>query len=595
MKISPAFFWLLSFCFTAQTQEGRAESTQLQLNPVITGQSASAHAIPVTLPYDKVLRGPLTDYALMTMSSTWAHEYIVKSTMLTGTGYSDAETTGESAGHTKPYWLVYNTKTNQGVALALAYAGNWSFSVKAQGQQVAIHLDTAPSGLKAFDQVGGLSIPGALTSEFTGGWDYGAQPIARYIRANLERDLGNDWPWVQYNNYYATEGNPTEATLLSAIPKAAAVGCELFTLDAGWYTGNPKADWQSSLGDWKVNPDRFPHGLGVISDAVHQAGMKFGLWFEIECASPGSEVVKNHPDWFIKDNIPRSNNRMIFDLANPRVLDYLEHVLDGCIDDFHLDYIKMDFNTCLGSKDEKDTSGNDMAYDHGRGLISIWKHLRTAHPQLVIENCSSGSLREDITPAAFTDTHWVSDQVDNHFNLAMDYGCTYLFPPEMCSHWTATPNAHDSVMDVESQFTVNMMGHFGLSGALWNWDPNTVKTLTERIALYKKIRPVIRQSDVYHLTSQVDPAHLKSIEAVLYVDAKSQRAILFAFQGGDPSLTTTLKLPGLQPTVSYQVIGSDAFGPPQTFTGEQLLNQGLKITFPHPSSSGVIQIQPANS
>jgi alpha-galactosidase len=177
----------------------------------------------------------------------------------------------------------------------------------------------------------------------------------------------------------------------------------------------------------------------------------------------------------------------------------------------------------------------------------------------------------------------------------MSYGFSYLFPPEMCSHWTVQPNAHDPAMDVETQFTVNMMGHFGLSGPFWSWDAETIKILTGRVALYKQIRPTIRRSDVYHLTDQVDPNHPQSVEAMLYVDPASQRSLLFAFQAGAPSLTTTLKLPGLQPATSYRVTWPDGFGQPQVFTGRQLSEPGLPTTFPHPGSSGVIQIQPVNS
>jgi alpha-galactosidase len=585
--------WLSGlYVLSAQVFGVLADSAQLELNPATTGHSASALAVPVALPYDKVLDGAITDYALMTFTSTWGAEYRVQSVMLTGNGYRDEETTGRSSGHTKPYWFLFNTKTKQGLAVALAYSGNWRVEIKSQGQKVSFHLDTLPGGLKVFDKIGGLPIPGALISEFTGSWDYGSQPIVRFIRANLERDLGRDWPWVQYNNWYGSQnGHATEQTLRAVIAKAAAVGCELFTLDAGWYGKNMNSDWSSSLGDWKINPERFPHGLCVVADAIHHAGMKFGLWFEIECASADSDVAKNHPDWFIQDNYANQRaGRLIFDLTQPEALAYLEQTLDRCIDDNHLDYIKLDFNTPLSFDGEKDPSGHDLAYDHLVGLVSLWKHLRAAHPQLVIENCSSGSLREDVMSAAYTDTHWVSDAVDNHTNLMMSYAYSYLFPPEMCSHWTVSPDAHDSSMDIESQFNVNMMGHFGLSGDLAQWDGETMKILAGRIALYKKIRPIIRHADVYHLTAQVDAGH--SIQAVLDVDSTNSQAVLFAFQAGAPSLTTTLKLPGLQPNTSYRVVWPQGFGDAQVLTGRDLLDKGLIVTFPRRGSSGVIQIQP---
>ena len=588
-----SFLCLTGLCgFLAQPIEARADAPQLQLNPSVKGHSDSAEAAPAGLPYDKILEGPITDYVLKTMGSSGKlGEYAVQSMMLTQKGYREQETSGESCAHSKPYWLLYNIKTQQGIAVALAYSGNWSFEIKSQGSQTALHLDTLPAGLKAFDKVGDIPIPGALVSEFTGAWDYGAQPIARYIRAHLERDHGEDWPWVQYNTWYAASGNPTEKLLLGVIPKAAAVGCELITLDAGWHGLNARSDWGTTLGDWKINPDRCTHGLAMISDAFHKAGMKFGLWFEIECAGKGSDIVKAHPDWFLHNHY--AYGRMIFDVNRPEVMDYLERTLDSYVNDCHLDYIKLDFNTPLSSNGEKDPSGNDLAYSHTRGLVAIWKHLRAAHPQLIVENCASGSHREDVLPAAFTDTHWVSDRIDNHSNLMMSYGYSYLFPPEMCSHWTVNPDAHDPAMDIEAQFNVNMMGHFGLSGSLWNWDGATLNILKDRIQFYKSIRSVIRQSDVYHLTGQAAVDHPRSIQAVFYVDPGSRQALLFAFQAGDPSRAATLKIPGLQPGASYRVIWPEGFGQPEIFTGQQLSDQGLTVTFPHPGSSAIILIQPS--
>jgi len=565
-------------------------STHLKLNLSLTGTSSSILAVPVALPYDKPLEGPITDYALLTFGSVVNAEYPVRSMMLPAEGYQIEETSGRSTSHNKPWWFLYNIKTHHGVGVALAYSGNWKFEIKPRGQQVSIHLDTLPAGLSAFEEIGGIPIPGALTSEFTGGWDYGAQPIVRYIRTKLLRDLGPDWPWVQYNTWYGTQDlGLTEEIILAAIPKAAAVGCELFTVDAGWYGINKRTSFHDTLGDWKVNPERLPRGLKVISDAVHQAGMKFGLWFEIECASKDSEVAKDHPGWFIHDASDHKRYRMIFDLTQPEVLNYLKDKLDVCITDFSLDYIKMDLNTPLTFEGEKNSRGNDLAYDHVKGLLSIWRHLREKHPQLAIENCAGGSHRQDVTQAGFTDTHWVSDNVDNHANLMMNYSYSYLFPPEMCSHWTVKPDANDPFMDIETQFTVNMLGHFGISGAIWEWDETTTGILTERIALYKKIRPLIRRADVYHLTEQVKVGG--SIQAVLYVDSVNQQAIIFAFQAGAPSLATTLKLPGLQPDTTYRIIFPVHFGGSQVSTGQELLDKGMALTFPTPGSSAIIQIQ----
>ena len=376
----------------------------------------------------------------------------------------------------------------------------------------------------------------------------------RFIRRNLLRSLGDGWPPVQYNNWYGAEGGFDEKSLFDSARVAAEVGCELFTVDAGWYGGRSGGDWNQALGDWTVNRQKIPAGLEGIAKEARRRGMKFGLWIEIECAGPNTPIARQHPEWYLREGNRQLSNRGVLDFGNSQVLAWAKSVMDDLMTRYRLDYLKMDFNTDPAVDGERIVRGNDPLYGHYNGLVRLWKYLREKYPRLVVENCSSGSLRQDVMTAAFTDTHWVSDNVDNNANLAMNYGATYLFPPEICSHWTTWPSLGNKSLDLESCFTVNMVGHLGLSGRIYQWDAETRKVAAERIALYKKIRPVLCKADVFHLTKQADVTAPGSIQASLYVDRSSGKAVLFAFQGGGQAMETTLKLRGVQPARRYRLI-----------------------------------------
>ena len=63
----------------------------------------------------------------------------------------------------------------------------------------------------------------------------------------------------------------------------ATVGTELFVVDAGWYVGAGGSglfDFESGLGNYQPDPDRFPNGLKPLTDHAHSLGMKFGIWVE---------------------------------------------------------------------------------------------------------------------------------------------------------------------------------------------------------------------------------------------------------------------------------------------------------------------------
>ena len=62
------------------------------------------------------------------------------------------------------------------------------------------------------------------------------------------------------------------------------MGVELFVLDDGWFAG--RADERAGLGDWTVDREKFPRGLGPLVERVTKLGMGFGLWVEPEMVIP---------------------------------------------------------------------------------------------------------------------------------------------------------------------------------------------------------------------------------------------------------------------------------------------------------------------
>jgi alpha-galactosidase len=95
-------------------------------------------------------------------------------------------------------------------------------------------------------------------------------------------------PLVTYNTWFVYGTRVDEDTMVAEIDRAASLGVELFVMDAGWYLGAGETsdfDFDSGLGSWTADPDRFPSGLASLADYAHGVGMKFGLWVEPERVS----------------------------------------------------------------------------------------------------------------------------------------------------------------------------------------------------------------------------------------------------------------------------------------------------------------------
>ncbi|MBQ7507842.1 MAG: alpha-galactosidase, partial [Spirochaetales bacterium] len=80
----------------------------------------------------------------------------------------------------------------------------------------------------------------------------------------------------------------------------ASMGGELFVMDDGWFGDKyPRLTDNSSLGDWVVDRNKLPNGVGGLVQTARKHGVSFGIWIEPEMANTVSELYEKHPDWII--------------------------------------------------------------------------------------------------------------------------------------------------------------------------------------------------------------------------------------------------------------------------------------------------------
>ncbi len=125
-----------------------------------------------------------------------------------------------------------------------------------------------------------------------------AATVADIGRAHWYPPVDADFPPTEWNHWWPYVDHLDEATFRANVDAAADLGLELCTLDAGWYgPTDPAAPWYDYRGDWDtVNTHRFPSGIRALADHVHQRGMKFGLWCEIEGLGVKARLTNERPD-----------------------------------------------------------------------------------------------------------------------------------------------------------------------------------------------------------------------------------------------------------------------------------------------------------
>jgi len=198
---------------------------------------------------------------------------------------------------------------------------------------------------------------------------------------------------------------------MKALPKAAALGAEVYWIDACWY--GSEGEWWQEVGSWVVNEDRFPNGLKPVSDAAREAGMKFILWFEPERVRPDSLLSRAHPEFLLACEQDPSN--LLFNLGMPEAREYILSLISGLITENGVDIYRQDFNfdplPYWQTADAPDRIGmTEIRYTEG--LYAFWDELHSRHGGLWIDNCASGGRRIDLETMSRSLPLWPSDFLD---------------------------------------------------------------------------------------------------------------------------------------------------------------------------------------
>ncbi|MFT8357628.1 alpha-galactosidase [Bifidobacterium aquikefiri] len=316
----------------------------------------------------------------------------------------------------------------------------------------------------------------------------------RYARIQHHDNLR---PHIIFNDYMNTlNGDPTTEKLLPLISAAAEVGVEIFTIDCGWY--DDSGDWWASVGEWMPSAKRFPDGFTEVIDAIRAKGMIPGLWLEPEVIGVDSPVASQLPDSaFFQRNGVRvvEQDRYILDLRSNFARSYLDAVMNRLISDYGIGYFKFDYNVSPGAgTDYHVASTGDGMLRHNRAYCSWIDNLHRRFPDLILENCSSGGMREDFAQTSRFEVQSTSDQQDYRLYPPIAASAPMMILPEQAANW-AYPQPRMNLEDTAFNLNTTLLGRFFLSGYINQMDAEQKELTRTAITVYKTfVQPVIRKS-----------------------------------------------------------------------------------------------------
>jgi len=396
---------------------------------------------------------------------------------------------------------------------------------------------------------------------------------------------------VIYNSWYPYLFDVQRDNMIAFLDKCKYVGVELFVIDDGWMEN--RDDQYAGLGDWYTDKKKFPGGIKEISDAAHEKGLKFGLWFEPEMVSPTANLRKEHPDWVLsfptRENTPM-RDQYILNLANDEVMEFVWETADRLISENNLDYVKWDMNRYIsepGFVGGSDEDRESIYIKYTQNLYKVWERINKKYPKCLLECCAHGGARTDFGMVEYSDRMNRSDNADPVDVLKLNEGFTYLYLPKTAGgagNISASPNnINGRVTPLEYRAHIGMTGAMSIGINLLKISQEETDEIKRYVEEFKEIRKITHDAYVYRIFSVLD----KPYTVWQYTKRDKHEAVVFAFGNGLNwrQRIPPLKLRGLEPDTKYEVEGIG------TFSGDTLMKFGIEIELFGDYASKVIVIK----
>ena len=509
----------------------------------------------------------------------------------------------------------------RGWYLGIEFSGRTRIALErnATGLRGEAGLNPLPGPYRTRLPPGGTFLtPTVFIGAFSGGPDGAGNVLRRWVRDALghaETLRDPSYPLLVSNSW----GNGMavdESLARRMIEDAAALGFEMFHLDAGWFR---------AVGDWRPDPAKFPHGIAAIADYAHAHHLRFGVWVSWAQAGTSNEpgALNVHDptmrDWLIADapldwKAPEPFKGITIDLGVPGAEAWAGRELERIIGEYHLDMLEHDGYLIAQGSSRADHPaappdpgtlrvGTDSGYlwvdasnstdvsDYATlAYYRIYAELRRRHPGLLLELCNDGGRMVDFGSAAHGDYFSATDTYDPLANRRAFFDASHLLPPAMLESYVAQWPAA-TLDSFRYMLRSGMLGWFSLMLDTSHWDAAQRAAARRELALYRTaLRPLIRSADLYHVAERPDGVHWDGIE---YYSGKLGRGVLYAFRGSAPGEALhRFRLEGLAPSSHYRLRFQDR-GPAadRTATGAELMRRGVPVSLAAATSSELVLIE----
>jgi alpha-galactosidase len=446
-------------------------------------------------------------------------------------------------------------------------------------------------------------------------------------RAWIPRSVASDDLAVEWNHWWPYEdAEVSEDVIWRNAEAAARLGMGVATVDAGWFgDADAASDWMEQRGDWQhTNTARFPSGLRELGDGIRERGAKAGIWIEAEAVGAEAGLRREHPEVIAEGTSEHERDAsyrvttVSLDPAHPGFLGYVcmgsaegrAHVasaMDAVVRETGAEWVKLDFNIDPDSGCARTDHGHgagDGLLRHYEGLYAVLDAFRAAHPDVILEACSSGGLRIDLGLAKHVHCMFLSDPDYTEHALQVLWGASLVLPPVAILHWPWSqwrgdyePSKLDFASLSREEFDTivraALLHRFGVSMRLVDLSDEQLESLRVHTALFRDVlAPLVRDGVLRRLTGQ--PQRQGAGErAPAFQLSSGDRHVVAAYRLRGGETPEALRPVGLVPDRDYRVtdLGS---GGSRSAAGADLLRAGWSLADEGSEvSSWLLLVEPA--
>lgn len=352
---------------------------------------------------------------------------------------------------------------------------------------------------------------------------------------------------------------------------------DCFWMDAGWY--QYREGWHDSVGSWVANPERFPNGIGEVSDFAESKGCGLVLWFEPErvCKDSVFHIKGSENDkWLIE---VEDEDNMMWNLAQDDATDYLIEYISTFLKDNGITVYRQDFNfspDIFWKQADKEFYGGRTGITENHYVTNLYRYLDGLCENvegLIIDNCASGGRRLDLEMTRRSIPVWRSD-----------YNCS----------------PHEDILEATQFQTFGLSFWLPLSGTVTYSEseyaarssimPLSLETFgtihSEHYGEYIAQRSMMNE---YYYPLSTGSYYSDRILAMQYSDYSAQNGMALVYKRADVTESEyTVRLNGLDADTVYSVYDYDT--PENVFelTGEKLMSEGIKLELPEGEKAFII-------